>query len=50
MKLPPHFSSTSFFPSRRVCPVPVDPLVQLDLVDPLEMLVVLVSLALLVSG
>lgn len=30
--------------------MPVDPLVQLDLVDPLEMLVVLVSLALLVSG
>lgn len=37
-------------PARRVCPVPVVPPALVDLVDPLEMLAVLVSLAQLVSG
>lgn len=50
LNLPPHFSSTSLSPSRRVCLVPVVLLVQGVLVDPLEMLAVLVSLAKLVSG
>lgn len=47
-KPPSHFSW--IFSPHRVCLVPVVPLVHLDLVDPQEILAVLVSLAQLVSG